>query len=91
MRIMDDIDVLSNFIGDQIVSYIYGILLFLFTIVASVRISWQMTLFCLLILPIVFIVDSMIGNGQDVLMNKYGMLTVSIILLRTIRCSFGER
>ena len=63
MRMMDDIDVLGNFIGDQIVGYIYGILLLLFTIVASVRISWQMTLFCLLILPIVFIVDSLIGNG----------------------------
>ena len=63
MRMMDDIDVLGNFIGDQIVGYIYGILLLLFTIVASVRISWQMTLFCFLILPIVFIVDSLIGNG----------------------------
>lgn len=63
MRMMDDIDVLGNFIGDQIVSYIYGILLLLFTIVASVRISWQMTLFCFMILPAVFIVDSLIGNG----------------------------
>ena len=63
MRMMDDIDVLGNFIGDQIVSYIYGILLLLFTIAASVRISWQMTLFCFIILPIVFIVDSLIGNG----------------------------
>lgn len=63
MRMMDDIDVLGNFIGDQIVSYIYGILLLLFTIVASVGISWQMTLFCFMILPIIFIVDSLIGNG----------------------------
>lgn len=63
MRMMDDIDVLGNFIEDQIVSYIYGILLLLFTIAASVRISWQMTLFCFIILPIVFIVDSLIGNG----------------------------
>lgn len=63
MRMMDDIDVLGNFIGDQVVSCIYGILLLLFTIVASVRISWQMTLFCFIILPIVFIVDSLIGNG----------------------------
>lgn len=63
MRMMDDIDVLGNFIGDQIVSYIYGIFLLLFTIIASVRISWQMTLFCFIILPIVFIVDSLIGNG----------------------------
>lgn len=63
MRMMDDIDVLGNFIGDQIVSYIYGILLLLFTIVASVGISWQMMLFCFMILPIVFVVDSLIGNG----------------------------
>ena len=63
MRMMDDIDVLGNFIGDQIVSYIYGILLLLFTIVASLGISWQMMLFCFMILPIVFIVDSLIGNG----------------------------
>lgn len=63
MRMMDDIDVLGNFIGDQIVSYIYGLLLLIFTIAVSVRISWQMTLFCILILPIVFIVDNLIGNG----------------------------
>jgi ABC-type multidrug transport system fused ATPase/permease subunit len=67
MRMMDDIDVLGNFIGDQIVSYIYGILLLLFTIAASVRISWQMTLFCFIILPIVFIVDSLIGNGTRII------------------------
>ena len=63
MRMMDDIDVLGNFVGDQIVGYIYGILLLLFTIAASVRISWKMTLFCFLIFPIVFIVDRLIGNG----------------------------
>lgn len=63
MRMIDDIDVLGNFLGDQIVSYIYGILLLLFTVVASVKISWQMTLFCILILPIVFMVDSLIGSG----------------------------
>lgn len=64
MRMIDDVDVLGDFIGDQVVSYIYGILLLLVTIVASVRISWQMTLFCFLILPIVFIVDGLIGNGM---------------------------
>ena len=63
MRMIDDVDVLGNFVGDQIVSYIYGLLLLIFTVVASVRISWQMTLFCILILPIIFIVDSLIGNG----------------------------
>ncbi len=63
MRMIDDIDVLGNFIGEQIVSYIYGLLLLIFTIAVSVRISWQMTLFGILILPIVFIVDNLIGNG----------------------------
>ena len=63
MRMIDDIDVLGNFVRDQIVNYIYDLLLLIFTIVASVRISWQMTLFCILILPLVFIVDSLIGNG----------------------------
>ena len=63
MRMIDDIDVLGNFVGDQIVSYIYGILLLLFTVEASVKICWQMTVFCILILPLVFLVDSLIGNG----------------------------
>lgn len=63
MRMIDDVDVLGNFVGDQIVSYIYGLLLLMFTVAVSVRISWQMTLFCILILPIIFIVDSLIGNG----------------------------
>ena len=63
MRMIDDVDVLGNFVGDQIVSYIYGLLLLIFTVVASVRISWQMTLFCIMILPLVFMIDSLIGNG----------------------------
>ena len=63
MRLIDDINVLGNFVGDQIVGYIYGIALLMLTIIASVRISWQMTLLCIFVLPIVFIVDSLIGNG----------------------------
>lgn len=63
MRMIDDVDVLGNFVGDQIVSYIYGLLLLIFTVAVSVRISWQMTLFCILLLPIIFVVDSLIGNG----------------------------
>ena len=63
MRLIDDINVLGNFVGDQIVGYIYGIALLVLTVIASVRISWQMTLLCIFVLPIVFIVDSLIGNG----------------------------
>lgn len=63
MRMMDDIEIMGNFLSDQIVNYICGILQLLFTIIASMRTSWQMTLLCLLIFPLVFIVDSLIGGG----------------------------
>ena len=99
MRMMDDIDVLGNFIGDQIVSYIYGILLLLFTIAASVRISWQMTLFCFIILPIVFIVDSLIGNGtrrineqiRDVNSKYYTSTYNSLQFWREIKAQGSEK
>lgn len=63
MRMIDDVDALGDFVGEQVVNYLYGILLLTFTIITSIVISWRMTVLCILVLPIVFIVDTLIGNG----------------------------
>ncbi|PWL98743.1 MAG: hypothetical protein DBY04_03595 [Clostridiales bacterium] len=63
MRMIDDVDALGDFVGEQVVNYLYGILLLTFTVITSIAISWRMTVLCILVLPIVFIVDTLIGNG----------------------------
>ena len=63
MRMIDDVDTLGDFVGEQVVNYLYGILLLTFTVITSIMISWRMTVLCILVLPIVFIVDTLIGNG----------------------------
>lgn len=63
MRMIDDVDALGNFIKEQIVDYI----LCLFSVVLSLymvfRINIQMTLYCLAIVPFVFLLNYLIGNG----------------------------
>lgn len=63
MRLLDDVDALGNFVCEQIVNYLYGVFLLIFTVTTSATISWKMTLLCMLFLPGVFAVDTMIGNG----------------------------
>jgi len=63
MRIIDDVDIIGNFISEHVVNYLYDVFMLIFTIVTSSMINWQMTLLCLLILPVVFAVDTIIGDG----------------------------
>lgn len=63
MRIIDDVDALGSFVSEQVINYLYGVILLIFTFFTTVKISWQMTLLCILVIPIVFIVDTLIGNG----------------------------
>lgn len=63
MRMMDDVDTLGNFIGEQVVNYLYVLLLLTFSVIASISINLKMTAICVLVLPIVFAVDTLIGNG----------------------------
>lgn len=63
MRIMDDVDSLGNFIRDQVVNYISSILMIITTLYISFSISLNMTLCCLFIVPVVFFINHIIGEG----------------------------
>ena len=63
MRIMDDVDSLGNFIREHVVNYISGILMVITALYMSFRISINMTLYCIAIVPIVFIINYFIGVG----------------------------
>ncbi len=63
MRIMDDVDALGNFIGEQVVNYLTGILMIAISVWILVGINIKMMLYCLTIIPIVFLVNYLIGIG----------------------------
>lgn len=63
MRIMEDVDCLGNFIGEQVVDYFFGFFMIIFTLYAALRIDVKMTLYCLLVIPVVFLVNYLIGKG----------------------------
>ena len=63
MRIIDDVDSMGNFIREQVVNYISGILMIITTLCMSLSISPKMTLYCILIFPFVFLINYFIGVG----------------------------
>lgn len=64
MRIIEDVDCLGNFIREQVVDYFFGFFLIIFTLYAALRIDVKMTLYCLLVIPVVFFVNYLIGKGS---------------------------
>ena len=63
MRIYDDVESLGNFINDQVVSYIYNVLIVIVSLVASFYINYKLTLYGLIIIPVVFLTNTFIGRG----------------------------
>ena len=63
MRLMDDVDSLGNFIREQVVNYISNFVMLIGTLYLSFRISVNMTLYCIAIVPIVFLINYFIGVG----------------------------
>jgi len=63
MRMMDDVDSLGNFIREQIVNYTSGVLMVVATLCLSFRISVNMTLYCITVVPAVFLINYFIGVG----------------------------
>ncbi len=63
MRLMDDVDSLGSFIKDQVVDYLYHIVMMAVTLVLTLRMSWLMTLICSLTVPLVFLLNAWIGRG----------------------------
>lgn len=57
MRLMDDVDSLGNFIREQVVNYISNFVMLIGTLYLSFRISVNMTLYCIAIVPIVFLIN----------------------------------
>lgn len=63
MRLMDDVDSLGNFIREQVVNYISNFVMLIATLYLSFRISVNMTLYCIAIVPAVFLINYFIGIG----------------------------
>lgn len=64
MRLLDDVDSLGNFLKDQIVDVFYNGLVVLAAAVLLFRIDVKMSLFCFAVLPVVFLINHLIGAGQ---------------------------
>ena len=62
MRISEDVDNLGNFVKSQIVDYLYNIVLLIVCLFISLSINVYMTVICVLIIPLVLIVNRMIGQ-----------------------------
>ena len=63
MRLMDDVDSLGSFIQNQVVAYLFSLIMVAVTLVLTLRMSPLMTLLCCLTLPIVFLLNAWIGRG----------------------------
>ena len=63
MRFIDDVDSLGNFIKEQVINYISTVLIVIITLYMSFYISKTMTLYCLLIVPFVFLINYLISVG----------------------------
>lgn len=63
MRLVDDVDCLGNFLNNQVVEYIFNALMATFAFAMSLYINYKLTLICITIIPIVFIINILIGKG----------------------------
>ena len=58
MRMLDDVDSLGNFIKDQVVDYLYHLLIIAGTLLICFSVNARMTALCLLIVPLVFVLST---------------------------------
>lgn len=65
MRFLDDIDRLGNFIQHQVVDYYFSIFLAIVTIILSLFINIKLTFLCLLIIPIVFVLNFLLSKKAE--------------------------
>jgi len=63
MRMVDDVDSIGSFVKEQIVDYIFNIVLVCvcFYLIASINIT--MTLYCIWVVPAMFLINYLIANG----------------------------
>lgn len=65
MRMMDDVDSLGNFLQSQVMEYSFAILTVLVTLYAAITTDILMTLCCLLIIPVVFLINYCLGKRSQ--------------------------
>ena len=63
MRVMDDVDSLGSFVKDQVVDYTFFVLMIGFSLYMCMQVNWRMTLYCLGVIPLVFLTNWLIGRG----------------------------
>ena len=63
MRAMDDVDCIGGFIREQIVDLTIAVLTAILSVVISLLINPAMTAFCLAVMPLVFLINHVIGKG----------------------------
>lgn len=64
MRLVDDVDGLGNFVKDQVVDYVFNILMVAASLGITLFINYKLTLLCLMVMPLVFFVNRAIGKGN---------------------------
>ena len=65
MRIIDDVDSLGNFVREQVIEYLSGILTVVLSFYLVFNINKTMTFYCLAIIPLVFLFNHLIGVGTQ--------------------------
>jgi len=63
MRLIDDVDCLGNFLKDQVIDYIAAILMIVLTLCLTMATNFEMTIYCLFMIPFVFLIHYLIGRG----------------------------
>jgi len=73
LRVIDDVDKTSSFLQSQIVNYFYSIIMSISAFVLIFRISIKMTLYCIMIIPLIFIINNIIGNKLKIINEEIRM------------------
>ncbi|MBE7056356.1 MAG: ABC transporter ATP-binding protein [Ruminococcaceae bacterium] len=63
LRFWDDIESMGNFLKAQVADYFFYFLLAIVALILSLCADWRLTLICLPVVPIVFLINYLIGKG----------------------------
>lgn len=63
MRFVDDVDSLGGFLKSQVVDYVCSLLLAVISLGLTLYINAKMTLICIGIIPVIFLISHFIGTG----------------------------
>ena len=63
MRLMDDVDAISNFIQDQVVDYCFSLLVMVVGVGIVANVSWLLSLICLVVIPPTLLIAHVIASA----------------------------